>query len=146
MKKLLAKIKSKKKGFTLVELIVVIAIIAILAAILVPTLTKYIGKTKQTAVEANAKSIYTAASAAATDVIVDGYTLIGTTASPVTVGSFDASLAVGGSTGDIYSIQEYMDTVPDISGADDKLEVTLNGDGVVSVYLKDGGKECTYPA
>jgi len=141
MKKLIAKIKSKKKGFTLIELIVVIAIIAILAAILVPTLTKYIGKSKQSAIDANTKTIYTAASAAATDVIVDGKTLV---SGPVS--QFDTSLDDAGSTGDIYSIQEYMDTVPDISGSGDELIVTLDGDGVKSVYLKDGGKDCTYPA
>lgn len=35
---------NKKKGFTLVELAIVIAVIAILAAILVPTLTTVLGK------------------------------------------------------------------------------------------------------
>ena len=141
MKKLLGKIKGKKKGFTLIELIVVIAIIAILASILVPTLTKYIGKSKQTAVDANAKSLYTAASAAATDVIVDGKTLV---TGPV--GSFTESLAEGGTDGDKYSIQEYMDTVPSLTGADE-LTVTINSDcdGVESVKLTDGGKTGIYP-
>lgn len=38
--------KNNKKGFTLVELIVVLVILAILAALLVPALTKYIDKAK----------------------------------------------------------------------------------------------------
>ena len=43
----MGRIKEKNHGFTLVELIVVIVILAILAAILVPQLLGYIDKAKQ---------------------------------------------------------------------------------------------------
>lgn len=55
MKKILT-----KKGFTLIELIVVIAILAILAAILIPSLTNYLAKATQAKDQSNARSFYSA--------------------------------------------------------------------------------------
>ena len=43
------KLNKKKKGFTLIELMAVIAIVAILAAVLVPTVSGYINRSKKTA-------------------------------------------------------------------------------------------------
>lgn len=39
--------KMNNKGFSLIELIIVIAIMAVLVAIIAPNLTKYLGKSKQ---------------------------------------------------------------------------------------------------
>ena len=57
------KFKNDNKGFTLVELIVVLVILAILAAILVPALLGYIDEAKQKQYVLNGKSAYTAAQA-----------------------------------------------------------------------------------
>lgn len=66
--------KSSKKGFTLVELIVVLVILAILAAMLVPALTGYIRRARQEKDYQMAASVLTAAQAAAAYQYADGKT------------------------------------------------------------------------
>ena len=57
MKRRLEAKKNKKKGFTLIELTVVIVIIAIIAAIAVPALTRYIESANKRAAQAQAHNI-----------------------------------------------------------------------------------------
>ena len=59
MKKLWEK-KNSKKGFTLVELIVVLVILAILAAIMVPSLIGWIDKAKEKQAVLEARNVYLA--------------------------------------------------------------------------------------
>lgn len=54
------KARENKKGFTLVELIVVLVILAILAAILVPALLGWIDKAKEKQIVVNARTAYMA--------------------------------------------------------------------------------------
>lgn len=77
--------KSSKKGFTLVELIVVLVILAVLAAMLVPALVGYIDKAKAEKEYQTAATVYGAAQATVTemygrDVITGGGTIDQSTA------------------------------------------------------------------
>ena len=68
----------KSSGFTLVELIVVLVILATLAALLVPSLTGYIDKARQNAVIAKARAVLVASQAVVTEAYADGKLVLDT--------------------------------------------------------------------
>ena len=71
--------RKKDKGFTLVELIVVLVILAILAAILVPALLGYIDRAKEKQYVLNAKSALTATQAEFSSLYGEGSDVVDST-------------------------------------------------------------------
>ena len=88
--------KNNKKGFTIVELVIVIAVIAILAGVLIPTFSGVVEKANESKADQAAKNAYT-------DWLVEydfttenlaeenGYFLYGGEYYPVTNGQIDIS-------------------------------------------------------
>ena len=137
--------KNDKKGFTLVELIVVLVILAILAALLVPALTGYIDKAKRKSIVAETRQVVMAA-----QTLVDEAYGKKTAGTAVTIGNAsdstppdvtkEAIKELAEVTGDIDSVvlnSNAVGTVDDTHPA---------GTVVAKVIYKKGGKVCTYYA
>lgn len=119
--------ENKRKGFTLVELIVVLVILAILAALLIPALTGYIDKAKKKSVIAETRQAVMAAQ-----------TLVDEAYAKVDVGSDDVQLDKGFTKQQVADLAELdVDNIGNITVANGKID-TL-------VYSKSG-KTCTYYA
>lgn len=133
MEKMIAlqqKRRSKKGGFTLVELIVVLAILAILAALLIPALTGYINKAKEKSVVAETRQVVMAAQT----LYDEEY---GTIARNGNAPSFDKTNAKKIKYSDVADLAEVNG-----KGTIDNIAVTKNKISEVK-YTRDG-KTCTF--
>ncbi|AXA68554.1 pilin [Pseudomonas oryzihabitans] len=80
-----------QKGFTLIELMIVVAIIGILAAIAIPQYQNYIARSQVSRVMSEAGSLKTPVE----DCIVNGKTALGQTATTCALGATGSSLLTG---------------------------------------------------
>ncbi len=129
------KMKNDNKGFTLVELIVVLVILAILAAILVPALLGYIDEAKNKQIVLHGKSVYTAAQAVASELYAKdkGTDLM-------TAANFPSCASLDGSTATLYT-KKILD-MADISSF--TLTKGLIKIGLKEAYPSTGSKHGAY--
>ena len=88
--------KTSKKGFTLIELIVVIAIIGVLAAILVPSMLGYVKKSKVSSANSAANSLLKAINTSLVEIDEESQDAASITSIDRTTRSGDAT--IGGTT------------------------------------------------
>ncbi len=133
---MIKKLKENKKGFTLVELIVVLVIIAILAAMLIPALTGYINRAKNKSIVAETRSVVMAAQTLADE----AYAKADVSGNV----SFDKTNTA--TTGTTYASVANLAEVA-VTNIDTIVVGTGDRAGVITeVIYKTGGKTCTYTA
>ncbi len=90
--------KHKLKGYTLVELIVVIAIIGILSTVAMPNMVRQVGKSKFDTAQNQATAIFNAA-----QTVVQKYEVIDRAMSPTSAKLFDGTHTCGNISGVIFT-------------------------------------------
>ena len=122
---------SEKKGFTLVELVVVLVILAILAALLMPSLTGYIDKAKEKRVVAEVHQVVTAAQSLADEAYaLETDDLTGATYTDTIF--FDAISALAESEGELKEVVVDIDTGKIVY-------VKMDLSGITGYYTPDEG-------
>ena len=123
-----------KKGFTLVELIVVLVILAILAALLIPALTGYIDKANDRAVIAETRACVMAAQTMASEAYAG-----------VTTGSFNFASAPVIDTAN--TVADNLTAIQGLAEVDGEVTTFTVGTGnkiSALTYTSDNGKTVTY--
>ena len=135
-------IPMKKKGFTLVELIVVLVILAILAALLIPALTGYIDKANEEKLQATTRQVVVAAQSVVSEAYAESEGFQGSTlTATIWAGEDSATFGQPADKVKIYEICELAEIAQDITEVEGFYKGKLkNGVLCVNVDYDNKGK------
>lgn len=128
------KLRKNQKGFTLVEVIVVLVILAIMAAVLVPSLVSYIDKARENSIVTETRSVVLAVQTLASEKYAKN--------------NDDGNYTVGDDATDEISYDE-ISVLCEISADDLRSglgdSVVISNGKIDTLDYVSGNKTCTYP-
>jgi prepilin-type N-terminal cleavage/methylation domain-containing protein len=136
--------KKNKKGFTLVELVIVVAVMAVLIAVAIPTVTSITQTAKTTVAQTNARTIESTLKLKEAELNKEGGTILTLDAQMVFDAIYDAKLGL--TEGEyIYNTEKGVVTAivigsngnPDNAAADGEYLITFGDSGLTQVVLRE---------
>ncbi len=143
--------KKDNRGFTLVEMIIVIAIIAMLIAMIAPNLTSFLDTASDTTTSANAKTAYTSINAWVTQQRVAGVALDDISADNALVIKLEDGKLVVEAEGASYTNQDNYAGIVNLFNAgefhnDTEVHIWLTANYTVTkIEWVDGVESAVYP-
>jgi type IV pilus assembly protein PilA len=143
MKKMIERLWKKEEGFTLIELIIVIAILAIIAAIAIPNVLSAVDNSRKTADITTASNIasYSAAVRAEND-DYSAFTGVANITSPTAITTNDADKYAA-----LVANKFNSDVAPTYKGTtltnEDYFLVSVSSDGTIKVYVSSSDTATT---
>lgn len=145
--------KNNKKGFTLVELVIVVAVMAVLVAVAIPTVGSILGTAKDAVAESNARTIESVIKLAEANAANDaeageGVVTVSLTAEKMAKAVYEGKLGIT-SADDYYKFTYDPDTGAVAVGESDALWTIVfgeNGEVTVTPVGDDAGGAKKWPA